>query len=48
VDAVGEKSQPSSGGRPAELYRRGPAVTLHPAMLRPGPGGDDGEDDDSV
>jgi 8-oxo-dGTP diphosphatase len=23
------------GGRPAALYRRGPATTLHPAMLRP-------------
>ena len=36
VEPVGEKAQPASGGRPAELYRRGPAVTLHPAMLRPG------------
>lgn len=25
------------GGRPAELYRRGNAGILHPAMLRPGP-----------
>jgi 8-oxo-dGTP diphosphatase len=25
------------GGRPAQLYRRGGAVLLHPAMLRPGP-----------
>lgn len=25
----------SEGGRPAELYRRGPARLLHPAMLRP-------------
>lgn len=24
------------GGRPAALFRRGPATTLHPAMLRPG------------
>ena len=23
------------GGRPAALYRRGPATLLHPAMLRP-------------
>jgi 8-oxo-dGTP diphosphatase len=23
------------GGRPAALYRRGPATSLHPAMLRP-------------
>jgi 8-oxo-dGTP diphosphatase len=36
VEPVGEKAQPASGGRPAELYRRGPAATLHPAMLRPG------------
>ncbi len=29
------------GGRPAELYRRGPATLLHPAILRPGgPGGE--------
>lgn len=33
VEPVGEKR--TSGGRPAELYRRGGAVTLHPAMLRP-------------
>ena len=25
------------GGRPAALYRRGPATTLHPPMLRPRP-----------
>lgn len=25
------------GGRPADLYRRGPAQLLHPAMLRPPP-----------
>lgn len=25
------------GGRPAQLYRRGQAVLLHPAMLRPSP-----------
>lgn len=30
VDSVGE-----SGGRPAQLYRRGEAVLLHPAMMRP-------------
>jgi 8-oxo-dGTP diphosphatase len=35
VEAVGKRAQPASGGRPAELYRRGPAATLHPAMLRP-------------
>lgn len=26
------------GGRPAQLYRRGDATVLHPAMLRPTPG----------
>ena len=26
------------GGRPAALFRRGPATALRPAMLRPGPG----------
>jgi 8-oxo-dGTP diphosphatase len=41
VEPVGEKAQPPAGGRPAELYRRGPAVTLHPAMLRPVPGEDE-------
>lgn len=30
VDAVA-----GSGGRPAQLYRRGQAVLLHPAMMRP-------------
>ncbi len=40
VEPVGEKAQPAAGGRPAELYRQGPAVTLHPAMLRPGPDGE--------
>jgi 8-oxo-dGTP diphosphatase len=29
----------SGGGRPAQLYRRGTAVLLHPPMLRPGSGG---------
>jgi 8-oxo-dGTP diphosphatase len=39
-------SASSSGGRPAQLYRRGDAVLLHPPMLRPRgvPSGD--EDDD--
>lgn len=42
VEPVGEKAAPAGGGgRPAELYRRGPAVTLHPAMLRPVAGEDD-------
>jgi len=35
VTAVGETAAPSGGGRPAELYRRGSATLLHPAMLRP-------------
>jgi 8-oxo-dGTP diphosphatase len=37
VDAV-EAVAPSGarGGRPAELYKRGSAALLHPAMLRPG------------
>ena len=34
VEPVGEKSRPVEGGRPAELYRRGAAAVLHPAMLR--------------
>ena len=35
VSAVGETAPPPGGGRPAELYRRGSATLLHPAMLRP-------------
>jgi len=31
----------SGGGRPAQLYRRGSAVLLHPPMLRPRWAGDD-------
>ena len=34
VEPVGRKSRPADGGRPAELYRRGAATVLHPAMLR--------------
>jgi 8-oxo-dGTP diphosphatase len=34
VEPLGQKARSESGGRPAELYRRGPAQTLHPAMLR--------------
>lgn len=34
VEPVGEKARPADGGRPAELYRRGTATVLHPAMLR--------------
>jgi 8-oxo-dGTP diphosphatase len=33
----------SGGGRPAQLYRRGTAVLLHPPMLRPRWHGDDRE-----
>jgi 8-oxo-dGTP diphosphatase len=33
VVAAAERGE--SGGRPAQLYRRGQAVLLHPAMLRP-------------
>ena len=33
----------SGGGRPAQLYRRGSAVLLHPPMLRPNWHGDDRE-----
>lgn len=47
VEALGEKT-PSSGGRPAELYRRGPAVTLHPAMLRPVAGDGELGDDEAA
>jgi 8-oxo-dGTP diphosphatase len=32
----------TSGGRPAQLYRRGGAVLLHPPMLRPRPAETDG------
>lgn len=35
VEPVGHRAAPASGGRPAELYRRGPARALRPAMLRP-------------
>lgn len=35
VTPVGETASRPGGGRPAELYRRGRAVQLHPAMLRP-------------
>lgn len=34
VIPTGQRRKPRSG-RPAELYRRGDAVVLHPAMLRP-------------
>lgn len=36
VTPVGETARVQGGGRPAELYRRGAAKALHPAMLRPG------------
>jgi 8-oxo-dGTP diphosphatase len=35
VTSLGETAPPRGGGRPAELYRRGTATLLHPAMLRP-------------
>jgi 8-oxo-dGTP diphosphatase len=35
VEAIGQRTEPGSGGRPAQLYRRGGAGLLHPAMLRP-------------
>jgi 8-oxo-dGTP diphosphatase len=34
VVAVGARSAPRGGGRPAELYRRGSATALHPPLLR--------------
>ena len=30
------RSTTRDGGRPAQLYRKGPAVTLYPPLLRPG------------
>ncbi|MGH9103942.1 MAG: NUDIX hydrolase [Acidimicrobiales bacterium] len=40
VVPLGETApEAAEGGRPADLYRRGPATLLHPAMLRPGGGG---------
>ena len=46
VEPIGEKRTARDGvGRPAELYRRGAATLLHPAMLRPGR---TDEDDDTV
>lgn len=35
VEPIGEMGSPSGKGRPAELYRRGPAHQLHPPLLRP-------------
>jgi 8-oxo-dGTP diphosphatase len=35
VVALGETASNPGAGRPAELYRRGGAVLLHPPMLRP-------------
>ncbi|ONH56912.1 NUDIX hydrolase [Frankia sp. CcI49] len=34
VVAVGQRSSPRGGGRPAELYRLGSATALHPPLLR--------------
>lgn len=43
VVPLDEKSSPGdTGGRPAQLFRRGEAALLHPAFLRPAP-----EDDES-
>ncbi|CAB4365393.1 unannotated protein [freshwater metagenome] len=37
VESTGDKRLPAGGiGRQAELYRRGPAQQLHPAIRRPG------------
>jgi 8-oxo-dGTP diphosphatase len=35
VEPLRRRSARIRGGRPAQLYRRGPAGQLHPAMLRP-------------
>jgi 8-oxo-dGTP diphosphatase len=37
VEPLGRRTAPASGGRPAELYRPGPARTLHPPIPRPVP-----------
>lgn len=37
LDATG-RTTTRDGGRPARLFRRGPAATLHPPMLRPATG----------
>jgi 8-oxo-dGTP diphosphatase len=34
VPVADAKRQPTGGGRPSALYRKGPASLLHPAMLR--------------
>jgi 8-oxo-dGTP diphosphatase len=34
VVPLGERAAPPGGGRPAALYRRGTASTLHPPLLR--------------
>ncbi|ETA01642.1 ADP-ribose pyrophosphatase [Frankia casuarinae] len=34
VVPLGQRTSPRGGGRPAELYRRGSAVALHPPLLR--------------
>jgi 8-oxo-dGTP diphosphatase len=38
VRPVGQRSVPTGGGRPAELYRRGSALVLSPPLLRPASG----------
>jgi 8-oxo-dGTP diphosphatase len=35
VEPTGERRQSPDGGRPADLYRRGPVKSLHPAIKRP-------------
>ena len=40
VVPLGETASGRTGGRPAELYRRGGATALHPPMLRPTATGD--------
>jgi 8-oxo-dGTP diphosphatase len=36
VEKVGERGRPDAKGRPAELYRAGPATVLQPPLIRPG------------
>jgi 8-oxo-dGTP diphosphatase len=44
VVPIDEKSAPGdSGGRPAQLFRRGEAALLHPAFLRPEVDEDEGD-----
>jgi 8-oxo-dGTP diphosphatase len=45
VVPIGEKTTSTTDGQPVALYRRGDAVTLQPAMLRPAPGEADDDAD---